>query len=287
MFIIFGTVTVLFGISLWWLLPDSPVTAPWLSPRERVIAVQRLKSNRTGVKNPHHKGPQIKEALSDPKIWMLVFAVFAHNMTNSLQSTFTGLILKGFGYSTYQAVLLSIPPGIIMAATTLLVSFLLATRWGEGKRIFMIILCYVPGVIACGILYGLPAEASTLPARLGAVFVVAMVATSAGVTYSLLASNVAGYTKKTVAGSLFFSAYCIANIISPQTFISSEAPRYETGIAVTLAALCFNILLFATLYIVYSRANTARDKHQPTDDDLVNAFSDLTDLENKRFRYKL
>jgi ACS family allantoate permease-like MFS transporter len=286
MFIIFGGITVLFGITLWWLLPDSPVTAGWLTPRERVVAVERLKSNRTGVKNTVHKGSQIKEALLDPKVWMLVLAVFFHNMTNSLQSTFTGLILKGFGYSTYQAVLLSIPPGVIMAASTLLVSFLLATKWGEGKRIFMIILCYVPGVIACGLLY-LPGDASTLTARLGAVFIVAMVATSAGVTYSLLASNVAGYTKKTIAGSLFFSAYCVANIISPQTFITAEAPRYETGITVALAAFSFNIVLFASLYIVYSRANAARDRDRPTDDDLVNAFSDLTDLENKRFRYKL
>lgn len=79
MFIFFGTFTVLFGLALWWLLPDSPMTARWLNERERLIAVERLKSNKTGVKNTHHKKVQIKEALLDPKVWFLVAGVFIHN----------------------------------------------------------------------------------------------------------------------------------------------------------------------------------------------------------------
>lgn len=94
MFIFFGIFTVCLGIGLYWLLPDSPVSARWLSERERLIAVERLKSNKTGVKNNHHKWTQVKEALLDPKVWMLVAGVFIHNMTNSLQTSFQGLILK-------------------------------------------------------------------------------------------------------------------------------------------------------------------------------------------------
>jgi MFS transporter, ACS family, allantoate permease len=289
MFIFFGVFTVCFGISLWWLLPDSPLSAPWLTERERIIAIERLKDNKTGVKNTHHKKSQVKEALTDYKIWMLVFAVFCHNMTNSLQSNFTGLIIKGLGFTTYQAVLLSIPPGMIMAATTLIVTFFLSSRYGDGKRIFAIMACYVPGIIACVFLYSV----TNLHARLAAVFMVSMVAAAAGVMYSLLASNIAGYTKKTVAGALFFSSYCVANIISPQAFLATQAPKYQTGIAVSLAMFCVNIVLFAALYVVYYRINKARDADPAaslTGDatvDLVNAFSDLTDKENLKMRYKL
>jgi len=283
---------VLFGISLLWILPDSPITAPWLNDRERLIAVERLKSNKTGVKNIHHKKAQIKEALCDPKVWILVLAIFCHNMTNSLQTTFQGIILKGFGYTTYQAVLLSIPGGMLMAVTMLLVSFFLST-WGEGMRIFAIILCYIPGIVSCVLLYRIPIEASTRSVHLFAIIFIPIVAVSAGVTYSLLASNVAGYTKKVVAGTLFFSSYCVANIVSPQTFLASQAPRYQTGVAVTLAAFCINIILFSVLYMMYSRANVARDNDpdgtQSADAtvDLIDAFSDLTDKENKKMRYKL
>jgi len=41
MFIFFGIFTIFFEISLWWLLPDSPLVATWLTERERIIAVER------------------------------------------------------------------------------------------------------------------------------------------------------------------------------------------------------------------------------------------------------
>lgn len=81
-----GLITVTFGCSLWWILPDSPHDAKFLTERERVIAVRRLESNKTGVKNRHHKQYQVIEALKDFKVWMLVAAIFFHNMTNSLQT---------------------------------------------------------------------------------------------------------------------------------------------------------------------------------------------------------
>jgi ACS family allantoate permease-like MFS transporter len=81
-----GLITVCFGSTLWWILPDSPHTAKFLTERERIIAVERLKSNKTGVKNAHHKQYQVIEALKDFKVWMLVAAIFFHNMTNFLQT---------------------------------------------------------------------------------------------------------------------------------------------------------------------------------------------------------
>lgn len=100
MFLFFCLFTVALGIVLWFFLPNSPMSARWLNERERVIAVERLKSNKNGVKNHHHKKAQVIEALTDYQVWMLVLAVFWHNITNSLQSNFTGLIINGFGYDT-------------------------------------------------------------------------------------------------------------------------------------------------------------------------------------------
>ncbi|CEJ60725.1 hypothetical protein PMG11_09288 [Penicillium brasilianum] len=293
MFIIFGALTVLVGISLWWILPDTPLTCQWLSDRERIIAVQRLKDNRTGVKNAHHKKDQVIETLSDYRVWMLLLAIFCHNMTNSLQTNFTGIIIKGFGYTTYQAVLLQIPGGAIMAASIILIGFFISSKWGQGKQMFTIIACYIPGIIACGILYGVPVKPSTLSAHLAAIFLIPIVAAAGGMMYSILAANIAGYTKKTMTGTLFFSAYCVANIISPQTFLSWQAPKYATGVFVTLAAFIVNIILFSILYVVYSRENAARRREMEESgemdevSDLANAFSDLTDRQNRRLIYKV
>lgn len=277
---------------MWWILPDSPVTAGFLTDRERLIAIERLKDNKTGVKNTHHKKTQVIEAVCDPKVWMLALAIFFHNMTNSLQTNFTGLIIKGFGYDTYDAVLLSIPGGIIFAIAMVLASFFLSTRWGEGKRIIFIIICYIPGIVASLILYLSPVGPNTKGVHLFAIFILSIVAVSSGVLYSLLASNVAGYTKKTVAGSMYFITSSVANIVGPQTFLSYQAPTYSTGVAVTLTAFCCNIILFSILYVMYYRINRARDRDAvgtevDPDREMIEAFSDLTDHQNKAMRYKL
>ncbi|KAJ5723710.1 hypothetical protein N7488_001745 [Penicillium malachiteum] len=291
MFIIFGAVTFLFGISLWWTMPDSPMTASFLTERERYIVIDRLKSNKTGVKNSHVKTQQFKETLMDLRVWMLVIAIFCHNMTNSLQTTFMGMIIKGFGYSTYESVLLNIPPGIIMAVSMIIVSVFLSTRWGQEKRIFCIIACYLPGIISTAILYNSPIQPSTKHLHLFAIFIVPIVAVASGIMYSLLASNVAGYSKKVLAGAMFFSSNCVANIIGPQTFISSQAPKYTTGIVTCLVMFAVNILLFSVLYLVYTRDNKKRAQEEAGETneemELANAFADLTDRQNISFRYTL
>lgn len=92
-----GLITVCFGASLWWILPDSPHTAKFLTEREKIIAVERLKTNMTGVKNAHHKQYQVVESLTDFKVWILVATIFFHNMTNSLQTNVSSLAFNSCG----------------------------------------------------------------------------------------------------------------------------------------------------------------------------------------------
>jgi MFS transporter, ACS family, allantoate permease len=86
MFMIFGLVTILIGVSLYWILPDSPASARFLNKRERYVAVQRVRSNQTGIKNRTHKRYQVWEAFKDYKVWMLagmfdrIFRCRSHNV---------------------------------------------------------------------------------------------------------------------------------------------------------------------------------------------------------------
>lgn len=290
-FIIFGLVTVLIGVSLWWILPESPSNARFLNEREREVAIQRIKDNHNGIKNREHKAYQVFEAFKDPKVWMLTMAVFFQNMTNALQNSFTGLIIRGLGFNTYQAVLLTMPQYAVMAVACLAVTWLLSTRWGQGKRIFAMVVCYIPGIVGTILLNTVPLSNSTVGVHLFAVYFINTIATSASILFSLLASNVAGYTKRSVVNSMFFIAYSIGNIISPQAFLQSEAPAYTTGIGVTLGCFCVNILLLAALYTVYTISNRRRDKEAQGQAPLSEEektrlmYADLTDLENRNMRY--
>lgn len=50
------------------------------------------------------------------------------------------------------------------------------------------------------------------------------------ISLSLVTSNVAGFSKKSVVSSLLFIAYCVGNIVGPQFFLASEEPSYPVSI---------------------------------------------------------
>ncbi|KIJ29138.1 hypothetical protein M422DRAFT_188879, partial [Sphaerobolus stellatus SS14] len=56
--IITGIITLILAVCVWFYFPDSPATAWFLSHEERIIAVQRLKVNQTGIGNKHFKREQ-------------------------------------------------------------------------------------------------------------------------------------------------------------------------------------------------------------------------------------
>ena len=137
-------------------------------------------------------------------------------------------------------------------------------------------------------------------ARLAGLWLFPAFAAGLPLTLSLIASNVAGYTKKTTVSAVLFIAYCTGNIIGPQLFFEDEAPRYQSGFIGII--VCFGI---TTLTIICMRQNLAwrnkrRDAKQgvmidpeskegelSTSQQLVRTGLDETDFENEGFRYYL
>lgn len=69
-----------------------------------------------------------------------------------------------------------------------------------------------------------------------------MVGLSIGIVYainlpislSIVTSNVAGFSKKSVVSSLLFISYCVGNVIGPQFFLASEEPSYPVSYALDI-----------------------------------------------------
>lgn len=74
LFLIEGAATVLAAFPAFYLLPNYPTTTSWLSAEERALAEYRLSLEADGeedtVKGSVMKG--LKQALIDPKVWLLV-----------------------------------------------------------------------------------------------------------------------------------------------------------------------------------------------------------------------
>ena len=61
--IIFGIITLIVSVLFWFFFPDSPANAWFLTPEERIIAVERIKVNQSGVENKHFK---IEQCVAPP-----------------------------------------------------------------------------------------------------------------------------------------------------------------------------------------------------------------------------
>jgi len=59
---------------------------------------------------------------------------------------------------------------------------------------------------------------------------------------SLISSNVAGYTKKTTVAAMYLIAYCVGNIIGPQTFRGTDYVPAEITIIVCWGACLFDLV---------------------------------------------
>ncbi|KAJ5669056.1 hypothetical protein N7462_010126 [Penicillium macrosclerotiorum] len=83
LFIIYGCITAGWGIVLFFLLPSSPVTAPFLNKQEGIIAVARTKDTQQKVNSKQFKNYQVWEALHDPQAWLLCSNMFGCMLVNS------------------------------------------------------------------------------------------------------------------------------------------------------------------------------------------------------------
>lgn len=49
------------------------------------------------------------------------------------------------------------------------------------------------------------------------------------ISLSIISSNVAGFSKRSVVSASLFVAYCAGNIVGPQFFVASESPTYPVS----------------------------------------------------------
>jgi hypothetical protein len=114
------------------------------------------------------------------------------------------------------------PVGVAQLVFLILTS-LFATLVPSTRILAMIFNCVV-SLIGYILIYKLDADdkaGKMAGLCLGAVF-----AANIPLSLSLISSNVAGLTKKSVVSAALFAAYCIGNIVGPQFYLASQAPTY-------------------------------------------------------------
>lgn len=105
-FMVIGSITAVWGLIIILVLPDNPVKATFLNKRMKAVAVERMRLELTGIENKSVKSYQIKEAFVDPKNWLGALFIFSINLANGAVGAFGTVITSGFGYTSFQSVLI-------------------------------------------------------------------------------------------------------------------------------------------------------------------------------------
>ncbi|GFZ44252.1 hypothetical protein JCM24511_01974 [Saitozyma sp. JCM 24511] len=304
LFLLVGAITLSWGMLMGLLLPDSPVKARWLTERQRVVAVMRLKANRTGVENKVFKVSQVVEAFLDLKTWLMFLLNICLNVPNGGVSTFNSIIVSSLGFTTRQTTLLSIPTGLISWVGSLVFAWIAVKT--KQRCLTALVSCFIP-LLSTILLHVIPR--SNKGGSLGSLFIIYFYWAPYVVMMTVVNANTGGYTKKTVVYGMAYAGYLVGNIVGPQTFQASQAPAYTGGVVAMLVCYCVAILaslvpsptvaeanlvqLILMYYLNVVRLNRSkeawRNAHaaELAEQDLLDEWHDETDFQSRRFVYVL
>lgn len=244
------------------------------------MLVQRKAGDNTGMESPSFKIGHVKEAVLDPKTWLIWVAIIALQVPNGGLTTFNTLIIQGLGFSGLETSLLAMPPGVMSTLSGIGVSYVISrTRNYRSILIAGSILLPLLGAVLC---YTLPR--SNLAGHLIGLYILYTYWAPYITLVSLYQANIAGHFKKLFLYSWFYISWATGNIIGPQTFRSDQAPEYTGGtvamiICYVIAMLC--ILTYGFICHSSNKQRAIQSQDLEGDDDWL----DLTNKENRTFKY--
>ncbi|TKX19466.1 MFS transporter-like protein 155 [Elsinoe australis] len=273
MFIVLGCITVVVGFLVYFCIPDSPMKTPWMTDAEKSALLQHISSNKTGVASTQFRASQVIDLLTDPQMYLLTFMLLLLSVTSGVGTTFSATLLRNIGYNAKQSAILNAPSGAISILAVLLGSF--GVRYAKHRWAF-IIAAATPAALSGALMSFVPTKAGIL----AGIWLI-------NFNSPWVAANNGGHTKRPLAMSIIAGAFGVGNIIGPQTFQARDAPQYLPAKITVLAAVCAGAGVAAILMGYYKWENKRRDREQEgktgeTDEEV---WSNLTDRENRSFRY--
>lgn len=263
------------------LLPDNPMSSR-LTPAEKVWAIERLRENQTGIENTHFKFHQVIDCFKDPQTWMLSIITISSNVPNGAVSSYQATLIKSFGFNPKTTALLQLPSGAVSIISILIATYL-AGRFNQ--RALNVVSLLVPGALGGCLMAFLPGESKA--GKLIGNYLTNCIGASLPLLYSWVSANIAGHTKKVTMNAILLMSFCLGNIIGPLTFRQDDAPDFVPAKITIVVTCAFAAAMALVLRAYYMWENKKRDKEDDGRHMENEEFLDLTDRENRRFRYKL
>lgn len=277
LYIILGCITLAYAVAVFFFMPDKPETTKLLTERQRVVAIERVRGNKTGLHDRRFKRYQLIESLRDVRLYLIFALICASNIANGVSSNFSSAIIKGLGYDTKRTALIGMSTGgseIVALMLGIVIAHYSGTRAVPGVFSFLV-------AIVGGILLLTNGDKVTLVAAYNLIFFFPV---ASPLVYSWLSSCLGGTTKKIVFNVALQLAYTSGNVIGPQ--IAGVGPNYRQGKLVMCIMFAISIVLITSISLVHLVWNRRREaRHDGQHDSALSELADYTDKELGSFRY--
>lgn len=257
------------------------------------MSVWRVRDNQTGIKHQKILPYQIREALLEPRVWFIAGQQLSIGIINSSIANFMSALFRGFGYTSVESVKWQLPNGAFQLVCTVAAGYTVSKV--KNASILTILVVHIPSL--AGIIGVATIHLEHRLALTACCWLLNVVGAAIILNWSIIASNVAGHTKRMTVNGLNFVCYASGNIIGPFMFTPEEAPRYMTAIraliGVYASSMFFTALIGACMWLSNRNRNrqhesVAIDAQEGIAEDAPEAgFQDRTDKELRSFRYKL
>ncbi|KAI0773854.1 MFS general substrate transporter [Fomes fomentarius] len=293
-YLLLGGLAILVGACVTMWLPDSPVHARFLTKEERIAALERVRDDQGGTENKRLKKQQISEAFLDIRTWLIVLTTMLTSIPNGALSNFSNIVIKSFGYTSKQTLILATPGGIVASVTTLLCGWYSDKK---NERMIPIVLCLIPTIIGSALLIGLN-DSGNKGALLFSSYLIGTFGSALSTIYAYNASNTSGHTKKNTINAITLVSFGVGNVVGTEIFQPKDAPGFIPGKIAIMVLLTVQLFVSFLLRWINLRLNVKKKaaleaekaRRGWTDDDVQkererHAFLDLTDKQNMFFVY--
>lgn len=294
LYLILGALAILNGVLVLLFLPDSPVTARFLSEEERVAALERVRLDQAGTHNKHIKRYQIVETFRDIRTWIMFIIIMCIGVPNGGNSAFGNIITKTFGWTSRQTLLLDMPRAAIGGVAVVAVGWL-SDRIND--RMTLILIFTIPTLVGMIILTTMQYSGQRGVLQFAQLFQ-NLSAPGFPLCYAWNASNTGGHTKKVTVNAFTLFTFGVGSVVGTYIFLPKDAPGYIPGKAAIVVLTVVMMLCCVWMAVVNVRLNRNKKaalerlvaENGWSEEDVKRerdraAFLDLTDKENVFFTY--
>ncbi|PSS05244.1 MFS transporter [Coniella lustricola] len=252
LYIMEGSITIFFGLLMMVVLPDFPDTWRSLSAEERRVANRRLAIEATEADVDEASGRShlrgIKDALTDPKTYLLAVAYHGQTGAAGIQNYFPTLT-ETVESNHIDALLLCAPPYLFMV----LWSYFHSRASDRLGMRFWFFVYPIPITIVGFIVF---MTTNSFGARYFSLFLQIFVFAMNGPLYAWISSSIPRPPAKRAAAFAFINSVGnAASIWTPFTYRSQDAPYYRPALGICIGLQIVAFVCALALRLVLQRQN--------------------------------